>query len=379
MSAAGSDRDVAIERHRLGRCAPSASEALLLRACLLPGDAAVAAWHRWRSAESLATTSWRSHHLMPLAAHRLGDELDAEAIEFARARRRRSWVEGRRVVAVVPDIVRLVGDGIEPLVFKGAALADTVYPPGLRSMGDLDIAIGGSQHDAALDALLAAGWVPAERLAGREVARAMTLVDELGHSLDLHRWPLFPRSTRAADAGVVARSVPGDGMLASCRVPAVADAIVLSLVHGLEPLAASAVRWPVDVAMLAASTGRDDRLWDEVDASARELGVAHLVGLGLDWCRAELGLEIDPERCARLRAEPHPPWLRVEWALKRQGLSVESRVRYYVDGSRAVGEHPSPLGYARLRRSQFRESGGAMALVRRRIDRANAAIAARRR
>ena len=108
MSVVGSNgEDVpCAERRRLGRCAPSASEALLLQACLLPGDAAVAAWQQWRAAESIATTSWRSHHLMPLAAHRLGDVLDAEAAEFARVRRRRqSWVGGRRVIAAVPDIV----------------------------------------------------------------------------------------------------------------------------------------------------------------------------------------------------------------------------------------------------------------------------------
>ena len=207
----------------------------------------------------------------------------------------------------------------------------------------------------------------------------MPLADELGRSLDLHRWPLFPRSTRSDDSGVVDRSLPGEGLLAGARVPATADAIVLSLVHGLEPLAASAVRWPVDVAMLAASAPGNDRLWDEVAASASELGVAHLVGLGLDWCRAELGLEIDGERCADLRSEPHPPLLRAEWALKRQGLSVESRVRYYVDGARAVGERPSPFGYGRLRWSQFRESSGPVAFVQGRIERASAAIAARRR
>jgi hypothetical protein len=48
--------------------------------------------------------------------------------------------------------------GVEPLVFKGAALADRYPGPGLRPMDDIDAILPAGQHGEALDVLRAAGW-----------------------------------------------------------------------------------------------------------------------------------------------------------------------------------------------------------------------------
>lgn len=360
---------VSPERRRLGRCGPTATELLLLQAALLPHERALDAWRRWREVEMPGAADWRSLQLLPLVADHLGEAIGSEAAEIARLQRRRNWADNRLDLAVLREVIELLCDVVpDPLVVKGAALVDEVYPAGLRPMGDADLVVGPDAYRRAIETLLAAGWQPIDRVSDRHVSRATALRSPRGRSIDVHRWPAFPRATRRPDDGLMARSVVSDRL--GARVLAPADAIVLAIAHGPDIEGASALRWPLDVARLAEHHAARPDLWGEVAASARELGVAHLVGDALDWCRADLGLDVDSRWCASLRSEPRDPWIGLEWQLRRRGVPVVGRVRTFVDISRALGRSPHPFGYTRMRWGLLRESGGVGRFAVQRVQRA---------
>ncbi len=60
--------------------------------------------------------------------------------------------------AVALAVGPLTAAGLEPVVFKGPAVADRYPEPGLRPMEDIDLLLPRSDHPRALAALEAAGW-----------------------------------------------------------------------------------------------------------------------------------------------------------------------------------------------------------------------------
>lgn len=367
-----------VERRRLGHCGPTEQETSLLQAAFLQDAAALDAWGRWRSVASAYTTGWRSQLLIPLVVHHLGDAVGADTVEYARARRRTIWGDNQRDLAALREALATIDvDGC--LVVKGAALIDRIYPPGLRAMGDIDLVVGADDYAASVERLLTAGWSPVDRVADLDVSRAVGLTNAAGRSVDVHRWVVFPRFVRCDDTAMWSRARPDDRFPGAVVLDD-ADAIVLSILHGLEP--ESTRRWPADVLMqaryVAAVQGSTEELWERVAKVARSLGAGRLVGYGLDWCRAELALDVDPELCAGLVAEPLDAMMRVEWEVKRRGLPVMARVRQYVDASRALGTRPTPRRYVGLRWAMFSESGGWSTFVTQRRRRARATIDRRR-
>jgi hypothetical protein len=92
--------------------------------------------------------SARRHSVAPLLFHRLreGGQLGALPAEVARAldeRYREATARNLRIGAELARILRaLAGAGVDTIVLKGAALAETVYrAPGLRLFHDLDLLV----------------------------------------------------------------------------------------------------------------------------------------------------------------------------------------------------------------------------------------------
>lgn len=174
----------------------------LLRACCrrdaapidpeLAADAPAEAWSR-------AAAVLASHRLLPLCGHALGDELLARApARFAddvRAAFRATFV--RNVVAMrgLDDLLAaLRADGIEPVVLKGAALVNTLYPVlAARPMLDLDLLVDAGERERAAAALARLGY---RRAAQEEDATNFVGAD--GLRVDLaHRFRLFEGRPRA--------------------------------------------------------------------------------------------------------------------------------------------------------------------------------------
>ncbi|TDT15624.1 putative nucleotidyltransferase-like protein [Ilumatobacter fluminis] len=349
---------------RRGPLTLSGRELDLIRAAVAPPAEAGAAWSRWAAEQPPAAADWRSQQLLAYVVERLGpDVVDAPTRDWVKLQRRRIWADNQLDLAALGSAIDLLADLVsEPIVIKGAAMIDTVYPPGLRAMGDADLVVGPDAYEGAIERLLEAGWTAVDRVSDRHVSRAVALASPNGRSLDLHRWVLFPRSIRRPGVELIDRAVP-DGPFGARRLDW-ADSIVLAALQGPDGGQASSLRWPIDVAVLARHAGGD--VWDRVEQGAESLGVGRPVGESLDWLRRETGVGPEAERCARMCRQPYDRWLAAEWAWRRRGGSTDAKLRTYRDISRALDRRPTPVGYAAARWAVFRESGGAGPFLRRR-------------
>lgn len=78
----------------------------------------------------------------------------------------------------------LQSHGLHPIVWKGAALADSFYPdPGTRQMGDLDFAIARDEMEAAAKAFQSLGFQPQEAM---ETEDAIYFKNAMGVLCDVH-------------------------------------------------------------------------------------------------------------------------------------------------------------------------------------------------
>ena len=135
-------------------------------------------------------------------------------------------------------LAALEAGGIEPIVFKGAALAHTHYPESwLRPRLDADLLIAPGQRWRASEILIALGYQRPPMISGELVSYQMMFVRE--HSigveqvLDVH-WKISDRQAvadaltydelRARSARITVR---GSGM----RVPSPIDALLIACIH----------------------------------------------------------------------------------------------------------------------------------------------------
>jgi hypothetical protein len=101
--------------------------------------------------------------------------------------------------AIAPVIELLAAENIRLVLMKGAAITETIYPPGTRLLNDIDILINKHDYLRVVDAFAARGFAKVLR-AGRSEAQEldsyheMVLTKTLGGSqltIDLH-WLMYP-------------------------------------------------------------------------------------------------------------------------------------------------------------------------------------------
>jgi hypothetical protein len=182
----------------LGAASPDDGELELLRAALVPGVEAHAAWMRWRATHALDRAPSRSNEILSAVGAALPEEVLGKDSLWLRRLRRQIWVQNQLLLRSLGEaLVLLTEHGVPTTVVKGAALVSDVYPElGLRAMGDTDFVVGPDHFDRALDMLTSDGWT-----LNNEWFHAADLVDAQGYETDVHRWPLFPRFTRTVETG----------------------------------------------------------------------------------------------------------------------------------------------------------------------------------
>ncbi len=198
----------------------------------------------------------------------------------------------------------LAAQGICPGVFKGAALAYTIYPtPGCRPMGDIDLWVTHAEMPAAIEVLGELGYRFHEK-ADRPHAMTQATDGEVQmrptqpgqHLVELH-WGVFAgewlaRTTAVDRAGVRSRLVrtPLTGGR-EVLLLAPEDALIQLAVHlGINhQMSLNALRSLVDIALLAQQRPVD---WDVVVERARTWRVATVVGLVLALADACFSLPV---------------------------------------------------------------------------------------
>jgi Uncharacterised nucleotidyltransferase len=139
------------------------------------------------------------HKVLPLvgytvAASGLREFVPEKVLKILASSYKKCLLTNRLIMNIVGRVIReLRHSDIEPTMFKGVVLADSVYPdPGTRVMADMDFLIRPDQRDPTAHALAKVGF---KRLPGAAEEDAVCYGNHYGVLLDVHeRFRLFPET-----------------------------------------------------------------------------------------------------------------------------------------------------------------------------------------
>ena len=204
-----------------------------------------------------------------------------------------------------------------PLLFKGTALAYSLYPyPATRTRGDTDILVADGMFDRAARGLLDQGWIAPIPSVGEVISIETTFVftDPTGreHRIDLHRklsssavlTKLFSYEE------LLERSVPLPDLGPAARVVGKVDALLIACMHrmvhwqstyyvnGIAYLSADRLIWLYDIHLLASVFTAPE--WDCFLMLAAEKGLLEIAGEGLGTAQRVLKTKIPADILPRL-------------------------------------------------------------------------------
>jgi len=296
--------------------------------------------------DAAASRLWaaaREHGVEWLVAVRTGridDEARAEVV-----------LDELRVHELNRVLASLEQHGLEPVVFKGAALAHTHYQASwTRPRVDADVLVSPEGRDRATACLQCLGYAPRPVVSGVLVSSqrpfAMTDAHGLEHVVDLH-W-------RIANPQVVADVLTHGTLLARARtvdvrgqrvrVPAPTDALLLACVHRAAHHGDDeSLLWLYDIHVLAAGLGPGE--WAEFLDEAVSRGVAALCWRGLSLAVDRFGTAVPRSAEARLSGRD-----RVERSARYLRRNVRPAAHLMADvaavgpraGARLLWEHLFP-------------------------------------
>ena len=274
---------------------PTPRDRLLVRAAVLPGTAARAAWDEWFPSVVLDELPFDEARLLPrvfanLSAHGAAGCLPPRL----RGKYRWVWTSNQlRCHAVAAALHSLVDAAIPTTLLKGAALlASGQCSWGAREMGDVDVLVPPRREMDAANALGAAGWVAQSGVTPDCLGRRLALRrhgwnyarDTPQANLDLH-WHAFEG---IRDPGVDAKLSERARRVrfGSVELDALdeTDQILHIIEHASHGEAAHRLVWLADVAGILESVD-GAALADR----ARELGLHDLATAALDTVAGALG------------------------------------------------------------------------------------------
>ena len=244
----------------------------------------------------LAVSAAEDHRISPLLWRALdaADALDALGPDRA-ALKGTADAFAMEALLLIPRAMELAvgpltGAQLEPVVFKGPAVAARYPRPGLRPMEDIDLLLPRTDHARALSALAAAGWTVERAAEGEQYDTVLTHPEVPSLLLELH-FGLEAASQRVTALDPVS--------LWSHRQPAVlagTPAFVLPQSEELVVLAAHAGKphhgfvrlvWIADIAMIVHAAERDGHAvdWQRVRAVAGSTHCVTVVGAALAMAR----------------------------------------------------------------------------------------------
>ena len=291
---------------------------MLLKALAAPGADALGSGVTVNGLDADAAVWLRARGLGPYAFYRLHEaglsgSLPPDVQVMLRAAYYLSVADTElhnRELAAVLDA--LGATGIVPILFKGAALAHTVYPePACRPMGDLDLWLAGDEMPSAQAALESLGYVQHLKPT-RPIALMMQHSGEIqmigrrpGSGLVELHWGVFAgewlRRTAVVDElALRERALPVTIMGRPARMLAAEDGVIQLAVHLAvnHQMAYPGLRGLLDLVLLARSGGVD---WDIVAARASAWRVGTVTWLVLALAAELLGLDEATSAIERLR------------------------------------------------------------------------------
>jgi hypothetical protein len=230
----------------------------------------------------------------------------------------------------------LADAGLEPLVMKGAILADRYPAPGLRPMDDVDVLLPPEQHTDALRVLTKAGWDRVARIPGTHHETVLTHPELPGTPLELHHdlatWQ--QRASRVtsdelwgARQPCLVQGAPAFGLEPELELVSVAA-------HAAKPFHVfGRLIWIVDLVVIVAHAQAAGRPvdWNRIEELADRLACRTALAVALQQA-ARLGLD-SPESARRplasgARLAALGPVLSPEWPVANHDWPTRHRLGY---------------------------------------------------
>jgi hypothetical protein len=288
----------------------SPSNLLLLKAALLDGDAAIAAYRAWRPTLDLDTIPYGQRRLLPLLQRNLTRfGIEDPLADKLRGIRRYFWSRNLKTMAFAQRIFAALDEAAVPfIVLKGAALiACYLVDRSLRPMDDIDILVPEERLADTTAVLTAMNLRPQgttlshlmlSSLRSRFPGWAFVGPDQ---NIDVHWKALhLDRRPEADDQFWQAhRKASFDGM--QIRVLDPADQLLHICAHAAQQLsAAAAEQWPADAILVLRAS--KDLCVERLVSEAAQRGLSAIVAEGLDFLGQEFEISIPKTAISRMRA-----------------------------------------------------------------------------
>lgn len=271
----------------------------LLKAVLLPEDAALGLARQWLATNDIETAGFREHRLLASLSERFGRQLaDQEAYPRLVGLQKMLWSRSRLAMReAVPVLEAIVATGHKVMLIKGAAqVARDPHAQRARVSHDIDILVRGEAMPAAFEVLVGRGWAPATGASASFLRarvpflRAMNFHRGEFGDVDLHQFAYHPNQRSERDDEALwsrSKEVAYGGV--AVRIPAPGDRIAIAIAHGgLDAHAHS--DWLVD----CARTIRDEEVdWQGFLRTVEDRSIAVPTAITLSYLDREIGIGID--------------------------------------------------------------------------------------
>jgi hypothetical protein len=230
--------------------------------------------------------------------------------------------------AVALSVRPLTDVGLEPVIFKGPAVAARYPRPGLRPMEDIDLLLPRADHARALTALAACGWRVVRDAGGEQYDTVLAHDEVPSLSLELHFGleSASQRVTALDPEKLWAHRQPAEVAGTPAFVLPQNEELVVLAAHAGKPHHGFArLVWIADLAMIvrAAEAGGHPVDWAHVRTVARSTRCTTVVGAAVALAR-RAGVEAPPELfpvpTAGWRGEAMDQLLSVTWPLTHLDL-----------------------------------------------------------
>jgi len=313
-------------------CLPTNHQELLLKACLLQGEAAINAWYEWKAEVDIEQIDHDSHRLLPLLYQNLShNSIQDQLLSRYKNIYRQTWYKNQIIFHCMADVLRILRDeGIPGMILKGGALTLQYYKDfGLRPMDDFDIMVPTTKARQTINLLTKFNWQPKSPYkqmyndAYFSFLHADIFKDSNGRLLDLHWHTILECRDMHADDAFWEKAVPvkiNKSLTAQTMCPA--DQLLHIIVHGICWNPRPLPRWVADAMMVLNSSAKID--WDRLILQAKKRRLTLHLKNSLNYLRYLLGAPIPLTKFDEIQKIPISNFERREWYWQHRSPEISA-------------------------------------------------------